>query len=333
MASQLPYPIYGIVYDTDGTTAVSSATVRARNETTNELITVTSESNGQYVLDAANFASGYLETDKVTIYVIYHNADGEGTISIADDEHENDITLVEVTDSSLIYYCTVQDVYDDLEISETDITAQKVIKAIQRAEARIEERTQTKFRSVTITEYQDFNQYTGVKSPEQLSYIGYTGRRDYWNINYNNKFKLNYCPVISITSLYKNTAAASLTDSWTLLTEQSGSGGDFEVDLPTGWITFILNVPRYGKRAIKVTYTYGYSSTPKNVSRLAIMLAIEDLIRNRAGSSQFINSQNITMGELSISNTSGQAVTYLSMLKKDIDEAWNEVGTMIADLA
>ena len=71
MSNQLPYTISGIIYDTDGSTAVSSASVKARNETTNEILTTTSNSSGQYLFDAANFASGYLQTDKVTIYVIY----------------------------------------------------------------------------------------------------------------------------------------------------------------------------------------------------------------------------------------------------------------------
>ena len=46
MANQLPYTVNGTVYDTDGSTAVDGATVRARNETNNEIISVTSASNG-----------------------------------------------------------------------------------------------------------------------------------------------------------------------------------------------------------------------------------------------------------------------------------------------
>jgi len=324
--------ISGTVYDTNGSTPINGATVRARNETTNSIISVITDSSGNYVLDAANFSSGYLETDKVTVYVIYTNYDASATLDIANDEHEADLTLTAIADSSLIYYCTVQDVFDELDISDSDLTAQRVIKAVQRAEARINEHTQTTFTSTTVTEYYDFNQYNSVKSPEQMFYLGTTSRRDYWNTNFNNKFKLKQFPIVSVTSLSKNTSSAGQTDSWTALTEQSGSGGDFEIDKITGWVTFMTNIPRYGQRAIKVIYVYGYAIVPKQVERLTILLAVSDIVRMKASSASFNNSENITISELSISNGAGSVSLYLKNLKDEIKEAWEEVGIFNAEM-
>ena len=332
MPSNLPYPVFGIVYDTDGSTAINGATVRVRNETNNEIISGLTDSSGQYILEAANFASGYLETDKLTVYVIYSNLDASGTLEISNNEHEKNLTLAVIADSSLINYCTIQDIFDELDITETDLTAQRIVKVIQRAESRINEKTQTTFTSTAVTEYYDFNQYNSVKSPEQMFYLGTTSRRDYWNTNFNNKFKLKQFPIVSITSLAKNTSSASQTDSWTALTEQSGSGGDFEVDKVTGWVTFMTNIPRYGQRAIRVIYVYGYAVVPKQVERLTILLAVSDIIRMKASNASFNNSENITISELSISNASGSVSLYLKNLKDEIKEAWEDVGTLIAEM-
>lgn len=328
MPSGLPYTVAGYIYDTDGTTPVNGATVRARNETSNEIISVTSNSEGQYIFDLSNFPSGYLFTDKATIYVIYSNLDGSGTIDLSNDEHTLNITLAVIADSSLINYCTVQDVYNDLDIASSDLSAQRVITAIQRAEARINERSNTKFVSTTVTEYYDFNQWTSTKSAEQLSNIGFIGRTDYINAFTNNQFQLNHFPIVSITGMWENASSSYMADSWTALTEQTGSGGDYIADYDTGQVTFVDDKPRYGKRAAKVTYVYGYATTPKQVERLTVLLAILDIVLMRSNNSQFNNSENVSMGDLNITNTAGANVTYIRMLNEMIEIAWDDIDKM-----
>ena len=332
MAQGLPYPISGIIYDTDGSTPINGATVRARNETTNEIISVNSNSSGEYVMDCANFASGYLETDKVTVYVIYSNLDASGTISIANNEHEKNLTLAVIADSSLIYYCTVQDVYDEVGLTSTDLSAQIVIKKIQRAEARINEKTRTTFNSTTVTDYYDYNQENSFKSAEQRESIGWTIRSDHWNMNFNDMFRLNHYPVVSITGLWKAGAGANQADSWTALTEQTGSGGDFIYSPDGGWVKFLTNIPRFGKRAIKVTYVYGHATVPKHIERLTILLATSDIIRAKASYATFSSAMDVSIESLSIRNNSGSSASYLRQLNEEIDRAWEEVGVMSTDI-
>jgi hypothetical protein len=268
------------------------------------------------------------------LYVIYTNLEASATLDSSNNEYGADLTLTAIADSSLIRYCTVQDVYDELDITETDLSAQRVIKVIQRSEARIDEHTQSKFTSTLVTEYCDFNQFNSVRSPEQLQWRGNMGtqRSDYMNSTGSNKFRLDKYPVISITSLHRNNASAATADNWDELTEQSGSGGDFEIDLPTGWITFVYKIPRYGKRAIKVVYNYGHSTTPKQVERLTVLLTVNDIVRMSASSSQFYDSSDISIGEISIGNKAGAVATYLRNLQEEIERAWRDVGTFIADI-
>ena len=158
------------------------------------------------------------------------------------------------------------------------------------------------------------------------------GRRDHWLVNPRDKFKLNKSPIISITTLESNSAAVAVADSWTELTEQTGSGGNFIIDKPSGWVTFVSNIPRYGKRKVRATYIYGTSSVPKHVERLTVLLAVSDLVRTSASNSQFNSAEDISIGELSTTNRAGAVSTYLRNLKEELKEAWEEVGVLHAEI-
>jgi len=63
-----PYSIDGTLYGIDGTTASSGTTVKAINDRTGESTSVTTNSSGQYILDAASFTSGYSNRDVIVIF-------------------------------------------------------------------------------------------------------------------------------------------------------------------------------------------------------------------------------------------------------------------------
>lgn len=60
-----PYPISGIVYAPDNTTAVNGAKVVAYNSTSGEATATTSNSSGEYIVDLANLTSGYDSGDVI----------------------------------------------------------------------------------------------------------------------------------------------------------------------------------------------------------------------------------------------------------------------------
>jgi len=57
------YPIYGIVPN------YASQTITAKNKTTNETQTETIQSNTEYLIDCANFTSGYSNHDIIEITI------------------------------------------------------------------------------------------------------------------------------------------------------------------------------------------------------------------------------------------------------------------------
>lgn len=331
MGINLPYPVTGTVYESDGTTAVSSGvSVTARNETTNELISTTTNSSGQYVLDYGNFSSGYLSSDTVTTYVLYTTFEASSSIVISSNTHTLNLTLADVSASNLVKYCTVQDVWDYLDgIGSTDISAARVIKEIRRAEAQIEQKTGQKFTSTSVSqEVYDFNQYTTWYSPEMLEFPSVANiRSDYQNLAYRDRIRLKNFPVLSVTTLQRNLAAANQTDSWETLTQNTGSGGDFLIDLNTGYIDFVEDKPRYGKRAMRVTYTYGYSAVPKTVEKLTILLAVKSILMTKMAKSQFDSTDSITLAEISIRKGAAEGVRFLEGMKMEVNELWEQVGT------
>lgn len=323
----LPYIVYGTVYNTDGTTGIGSGvTITIRNETNNETQTTTTDSNSRYIFDAANFASGYLATDTFTVFVIYTNLEGSGTVTVASDTHTLNITLTSVTTNTAINYTTIQKVWDQLGgLTSSDISARRVLDAIQRSEREIEDFAQTKFVSTTVTqEIYDWNEYTTWKSPEMLRTFNGTDRYDYRYINYNNKIKLKKSPIISITTLQRNTASSDSTDSWSTLTEQTGTGGDYTFEANTAIVSFQQNWPRYGQRAMRVTYVYGYSSVPKSIERLTTLLAAKEILLSQMNNSLFTSSDSFSLEGISMTKSNVMS-QYIKTLNEEIYMLWDRI--------
>lgn len=332
MPFNLPYPLFGLVYDTSSALIGSGTLVKARNNRTNELIQDYTNSSSEYVLDAANFSSGYDQNDTVTIYVFSKNAYAEQTVTLSSNLHNFNLTLETVSDSTLIYYTTVQYVWDELDgIGSSDVSAIRIVRSIQRAESEIENKAGRNFRSTTVTqEVYDFNQYNTWLSPEQLEFLGnHDGRNDYIFAHNRDRVQLRNRPIISITTLQRNTAGAASTDSWETLTENTGSSGDYvltEEGKNTGFVDFVNKKPRYGKRAMRVTYVHGYSTTPKNVERLATLLAVRDVVLSKMSRSFFDAPHGISLRGIALDRNAAFAM-YLKQINDEIDRLWVSVGT------
>lgn len=163
-----PYPMTGIVYDTNGTTVLASVRVSARNERTNKTLSINTDSLGVYVIDAANFTDGYSNGDTITLSVIYTNLERQ-IEHIIDTSRGGgsglDLTLIEVPASDALRYFTVQDFYDFhnlTAIQEDAPTATDVVKVGSMVEEEIDNMCSTRFSDGTIeTEVDDCDATTG----------------------------------------------------------------------------------------------------------------------------------------------------------------------------
>jgi len=104
--TSLPFVVAGVVYDTDGSTALANVKVTVRNERTNETISGNTNSSGQYLLDCGNLASGWADGDTLTIFTLYTNyEDYEEHVIVASTGGVNqDLTLVVVPASDTLKY-------------------------------------------------------------------------------------------------------------------------------------------------------------------------------------------------------------------------------------
>lgn len=77
-----PYPVSGRVFESDGSTVLGGARVILTNSTNNETQAAVTNSSGEFVIDAANFTSGYLDGDQLSLYCAYGNAYDERYLTI-----------------------------------------------------------------------------------------------------------------------------------------------------------------------------------------------------------------------------------------------------------
>jgi hypothetical protein len=103
--------------------------------------------------------------------------------------------------------------------------------------------------------------------------VGYYGLYPSFGVSYKMrpKLRLNYTPVISVTTLEENTSGST----WTARTE--GRSSDFIV-VPDG-VRFIGHVPRYDYDNVRVTYVAGYAAIPGNVVECSGRLAAAILLK------------------------------------------------------
>jgi hypothetical protein len=342
MPINLPYLTFGEISESG--TGVSSATVKVRNESTNELLTTTTNASGLYVFDLANFTSGYTIGDTITVYTIYQNFDGQSSFTIASSvfDSEIDIALSAVSDSTTVDYTTVQRVYDELDgKTSSDISTQRIIDKIQEAEGIIDLRTQTSFKSNTVTnEVHTVDRYTIESSPDFLDTFNnqVPQRADFWFRGTTNRVRVDRTPIIAISALSRNAASGSESDSWTALTEQTGSSGDFVIaDKEAGTIDFLNDFPRLGKRSWRVSYTWGHAqdstdptviSKIRAVRRLTTLLAAKMVIGVKASGSMFDSTRDIRIGTIELRGGGQSVRTYLSQIDIEINELWNTLGEL-----
>ncbi len=338
--SSIPLIIYGTV--TESGSGTPDVTVKARNETTNQTLSTTADNNGQYVFDAANFTDGYQDGDLITIYTIYSNFEGQETVTIALPlySYEQDIILSTIEDSELIDYCTVQDVYDELDgKTNADISTQKIINQVQRAEAKVDLKTDTSFKINIVTdEVYSFTRYNSDISPTYLDRVNpFPQRSDRWGY-IQNQVKVNNNPIISITSLSVNRASSVNSDSWTVLTEQTGSGGDFmATNKDAGIIEFLNEYPSLGERSWKISYTWGHDpdstdrmiqSRVRLVRQITALLSAKYVLSTKSSGSIFDSTRDIRIGTIEIKGAGQSTSTHIRDIDNELADLWNTLGDM-----
>jgi len=213
----------------------------------------------------------------------------------------------------------------------TSPTTSQIEQWIEEAESEIDVRTKTSFTPVTVTdEIYDLDKNNLYSRPYDYpsTFNGSYGVGFYPEV----RMRLNKKPLISVTSMYTNSASPIEADVWTEITEQVGLGGDFRLSLPLSEVIFIQNIPTMKPRAVKTTYIYGHSSIPYDVQRLATLLVAKNVVISKMSNSQFSSTDSITVEGISITKGTGQSVQYTNGMTNEINELYRTIGEFNSEL-
>lgn len=347
MVSQFPFIVNGTITDS-GSANPSGAPIIIRNDRTVETISITTNSSGEYVGDLANLTNGWNVGDQVTVIARFGLEEGESSFVVQDNEASRliNITTSEIVDSSDVSYCTIQEVYNELDGKTTDdISGSRVRDTILRMEGFIDVRTGTSFKSNTITdEFYDSSNENFWASPELKLGLFSSGssRSDAGLSGGVDSVQLKNKPIISITGLSRNIAGSTETDSFESLTEQTGSSGNYVLDKQRGILTFFDDKPYFGKkRSFKITYAWGLdrdSTDAKMVSKrelareVCLLLSVRSILTTKVSSSQFSSTDSISLESISISKNATQARNYLDGITQRINEIFDILGQRRAEM-
>ena len=172
------------------------------------------------------------------------------------------LTLTAVIPS--LRYFTAQEWLDYYDLKTKDVDDENGIDLIQltrigqAVEEGIDEETNSKFDNNSGSFYSPTTFLR--ESPE------------YHDVKFNNQndFYTNYKPINSVTTFEKNNNAQGASPDWETLT---AANNQIAIDPWTGRIRIIDSgeQPTVGTRHVRITYTFGRSTTPQDIKMLSII--------------------------------------------------------------
>lgn len=239
-----PFPVDGILYDADGTTARASTLVVLTNVTINEEQTYTTNSDGEFMFDLANF-TGYSHNDECTLYSSYGNKYDEEyfTVNTTEGAKTQNLTLDHTITPSAVY-ASITDIRDFTKVKTGEFTNSAIYNMLKRATSLIDERTARTWKGVQ------------------------TETDEYFDGDDTDILWLSHPNIQSITSVAIDDnddgtyTALTVADDIHLYKE-----GYIMVDDDAD-----INKFTAGPKTVKVTYTYGIARPTETVRWLCIMI-------------------------------------------------------------
>ena len=237
-----PYPISGIITDSDSS-VLASLIVSVMNVTTGETQDVTTNASGQYLVDCANFSSGYTVGDVISIWGSSARMYKEElvTTTVVGSSTQN-LSLTETLYTNAAY-CSPDDIRAYTRMADIDATDSQLHKMILQATSMIDERTGRTWKGVT------------------------TKTDEYYDGDGTDELFLNNCDLGSITSLAiddnDDGDYTTVTTSYAYVYSQ----GRIVLKTDAEVSTFTP-----GHKTVKITYTYGNSKPTPEVQHLCILM-------------------------------------------------------------
>lgn len=143
--------------------------------------------------------------------------------------------------------------------------------------------------------------------------------------------RTKYSPIILLTKLEYNQYSNGNTPSWITLEEADDK--DYVVYKDEGEIVFVSGVnssnnltPIGGMRRFRLTYNYGYSTTPLAIQRLATLLVAKRCILSLLNNQSNSSGGTIQVGTISITDPSNFGVNWFRNVSTEVESLYKEIG-------
>jgi len=154
---------------------------------------------------------------------------------------------------------------------------------------------------------------------------------DYYDYDGCGIFRFPESPLITLTSLEYNVNAMGVEASWITLEEGFNKNyllyeDEAEVEFISGQDSVHKITPKAGKKKFRATYSYGYSSTPLEVQRLATLGVSKRVMMSLLNSQANTQGGNIQVGTISVTDPSNYGVGWFKSVNAEIDALYNAIG-------
>lgn len=247
----------------------------------NDIIVLTT-STGTQATSALDF-TGTLKAS--TFYTLRVEVSGTACVVYLDGVKQTDASGLTFTDGVCGLYASYNTAaarFSNLQVAvDSYFFPDSVIStAIAVGDALIDRRTQASFTTQLASNelYDWFDQ--------EKQYMPYVLDRSYNTLptfyrlqgfgDTNNTLVLRHRPVYSTVKLEENVASDGSATNFVTRTE--GRGGDYVVYKDTGHIVFVNNWPRNGHQNLRLTYSWGTSTTSEEIKELSTRYAVRQLL-------------------------------------------------------
>ena len=241
MAS-LPFPVSGIAYDYNSTTALSNVKVICRNITNNEALSVLTNSSGQYLFDLSNLTSGYSLGNEISLFVSYGNYYREVIFKISGSSKDQNLTLDTLIETAAMY-CSIDDVRNFTGVSVAEKSDTSVYDMIRMATGAIDDRTGRTWKGIqTVTD-------------------------EYYDGDDTDLLWLRQTDLVSVTALSIDQEGNGTYTTVSPTYAKVYSDGYIVMDRNSN-ITIFVAFPK----AVKISYTYGNPFPSQAIKQMAILM-------------------------------------------------------------
>lgn len=251
-----PYPISGTVSD-NSSTLLNGVLVSVVNTESNEELTTTTNSIGEYAVDLANLTSGYTIGDKISVYASYGRYYDEEFHTTASSPGYGSVTLTLSTAlASSAVYCSVTDIRNLTNVGSGEYSDTQLYMMIKMATSYIDQKTGRTWKGVQTVS----NEYYDGKDTDVLD-LAQSDIQTVTSVAIDDDEDGTYTAVTSTNS-------GTSSGCWIY-----GDEGYLILDKNSNITTFKAN-----PKSVKVSYTYGNSKPTEDV-KFAAMYLVSNMMK------------------------------------------------------